>query len=387
MRYCFLIFFLLARLSVVAQDFSVIDSFFSEKVVIKQLAGAVTFVARENEVLHYRSYGFMDIEQAVPMDKNAIIPIASMTKLMTSISILILQEEGRLNIDEPVEKYLPQFSHLKVYVQPNTSETENITTKPTIRHLLNHTAGFVYGGASYVEAGFSNWNRPLPEFIDKITAIPLAFQPGTNYRYSYSHDILGYLIEKISGITLDRFMKERLFVPLGMNDTDFYVPKEKSDRQSDLYRYNGSLEKIDLLGRSVYNRLPVALSGGGGWSDSYGGVVSTVSDFYLLTNWLLNYNNLEHIDILNSNSLKMLTSNQIGKLFASSYNSYKYGFGVGVMEGSDGETKEIFWAGSPYNTYFWVNYDKKEIGILFTNTAPYRHLDMMNKFKEMVNEI
>ena len=382
-----MIFFLLARLSVVAQDFSVIDSFFSEKVVVKQLAGAVTFVARDNEVLHYRSYGFMDIEQAVPMNKNAIIPIASMTKLMTSISILILQEEGRLNIDEPVEKYLPQFSHLKVYVQPNTSETENITTKPTIRHLLNHTAGFVYGGASYAEAGFSNWNRPLPEFIDKITAIPLSFQPGTNYRYSYSHDILGYLIEKISGITLDRFMKERLFVPLGMNDTDFYVPKEKSDRQSDLYRYNGSLEKIDLLGRSVYNRLPVALSGGGGWSDSYGGVVSTVSDFYLLTNWLLNYNNLEHIDILNSNSLKMLTSNQIGELFASSSNSYKYGLGVGVMEGSDGETKEIFWAGSPYNTYFWVNYDKKEIGILFTNTAPYRHLDMMNKFKEMVNEI
>jgi CubicO group peptidase (beta-lactamase class C family) len=153
-----------------------------------------------------------------------------------------------------------------------------------------------------------------------------------------------------------------------------------------LYK-DGSLEKIDLPGRSVYRRLPVALSGGGGWSDSYGGVVSTVSDFYLLTNWLLNHNNLGHIGVLNFNSLKMMISNQIGELFAGSSSSYKYGLGVGVTEGSDGETKEIFWAGSPYNTYFWINYEKKEVGILFTNTAPYRHLDMMNKFKEMVNGI
>ena len=386
MKYCVFALCLLLQHFVAAQDFSPIDSFFSEKTGEKQLAGAITLVARGNEILHFRSYGYMDIEQSAPMDNNAIIPIASMTKLMTSIGILILQEEGKLNIDEPVEKYLPQFRQLKISINSDASETEELDTKPTIKHLLNHTSGFAYGGKSYDEAGFREWNRPLPEFIDKITAIPLAFQPGTNWQYSYSHDILGYLIEKISGIPLDRFLKERLFIPLGMNDTDFYVPKEKSGRQSDLYRYkDGYLEKLDSRFRSVYHHLPVALSGGGGWYDSYGGVVSTVSDFYLLANWLLNYDNLAYTDILNSNSLKMMISNQIGELLVFGRN--KYGLGVGITEGSNGETKEIFWAGSPYNTYFWVNYAKREIGILFTNTAPYGHLDIMNKFKEMVDGI
>ena len=385
MKYYLLTFLLFVQYCVVAQDFFAIDTFFSEKVEQKQLAGAITLVARNSEVRHFRSYGFMDIEQSLPIDKNALIPIASMTKLMTSIGILILQEEGKLNIDEPVENYLPQFRHLKVYIKPEEPKTEKLATKPTVRHLLNHTSGFAYGGKNYDEAGFKEWNRPLSEFIDKITAIPLAFQAGTNWKYSYSHDILGYLIEKVSGVTLDRFLKERLFIPLGMNDTDFYVPEEKSDQQSDLYLYkNGSLEKIDLMGCSAYRCLPVAISGGGGWYDSYGGIVSTVSDFYMLANWLLNNDYLENTNILSSNSLKMMISNQIGELMAG---HYKYGLGVGVIEVNNGETKEIFWAGSPYNTYFWINYEKREIGILFTNTAPYGHLNMMTKFRELVDEI
>jgi CubicO group peptidase (beta-lactamase class C family) len=369
-----------------AQDFSAVDSFFSGKVAEKQLAGAVTLVAREGEIVHFRPYGYRDIEQSLPMDKNAVIPIASMTKIFTSIGILILQEEGKLTIDDPVEKYFPQFRHLKVYVKSGSLETEDLATKPTIRHLLTHTSGFLYGGKSYDEAGFREWNRPLSEFTNKITAIPLAFQPGTNWKYSYSYDVLGHLIESLSGVTLDRFLKERIFLPLGMHDTDFYIPEEKVEQQSDLYLYeNDSLKKIDSRRHSIYRHLPAALSGGGGWYDSYGGAVSTVSDFYILADWLLNRDKNQHTDILSCNSLNIMLSNQIGELAASGQS--KYGLGTGIAVGDNGETKEAFWAGAPYNTCFWIDYGKKEIGIMFTNTVPFGHLDMMNKFKEIVSQL
>jgi len=374
---------LLLQFTIAAQDFSAIDSFFLEKVEKQQLAGAVTLIAREGKILYFRSYGYMNIEQSIPMDKNAIIPIASMTKVMTTIACLILEKEEKLNIDDPVEKYLPAFRNLKVYVSHDSPETEEITVKPTIRHLLNHTAGFLYGGKEYDEAGFNEWNHSLSEFIDEITAIPLHFQPGTKWKYSYSHDILGYLIEAISGTTLDRFLKERLFLPLSMSDTDFFVPEEKSNRQSNLYEYkDDSLKQLDS---KKYNRLPVALSGGGGWYDSYSGVVSSVSDFYLLADWILNYDRNLHPDILSPNSLRIMTSNQIGELMA--FGSYKYGLGVGIMERNTDETKEVFWSGSPYNTYFWIDYEKREIGILFTNTAPSGHLGMTNKFRELAEGV
>lgn len=382
-RQILFIYLLLLQFTVSAQDFLAIDSFFLEKVEQKQLAGAITLVAREGEILHFRPYGYMNIEQSIPMDKNAIIPIASMTKVLTSIGILILQEEGKLNIDDPVANYLPQFHHLKTYVNPNSPETKDLIVKPTIRHLLNHTAGLAYGGKEYNEVGFREWNRSLSEFIDKITAIPLAFQPGTKWKYSYSHDILGYLIEIVSGTTLDCFLKERLLLPLNMNDTDFYVPEEKANQQSCLYKYEDDCLK--QLDSEIYNCLPIALSGGGGWYDSYGGVVSSVSDFYLLTDWILNYDKNFHPDILSVYSLQMMVANQISELF--SFGNSKYGFGVGITEGSESETKEIFWSGSPYNTYFWIDYEKREIGILFTNTAPSGHLDIMNKFKELAGKI
>ena len=391
MKKCYLlILLLLLQYPAVSQNFSAIESFFFEKVKQKQLGGVVALVAREGKILHFNTYGYMDVERSVPMDKNAIIPIASMTKVITSIGILILQEEGKLNLEDPIEMYLPQFCNLKVCVKPDGTETESVVTKPTIRHLLNHTSGLVYSGGNtlpdkqYVEAGFREWNKPLSEFINGIVVIPFAFHPGTMWKYSYSHDVLGYLIEVVSNSTLDSFLKERLFLPLGMNDTDFYIPEEKSGRQSDLYLYkDDSLNKVDSSSNSIYHHLPVALSGGGGWYDSYGGVVSTVSDFYLLADWLLNYDKPTHTDILNPSSLKMMISNQIGELFA--FDNYKYGLGVGITVGSNGLTKEIFWSGSPYNTYFWIDYEKKEIGILFTNTSPYGHLDIMNEFKNKVS--
>lgn len=360
-----------AGAAVSAGNFSAVDSLLMGKISEGSVGGAIALVARDGEIRHFRPYGQMDVGRALPMDRSAIIPIASMTKVVTSIGVLILQQEGKLDIDDPVENYLPQFRNISV-------RGEALVTKPTVRHLLAHTAGLEYGNAAYSEAGFPEWNGTLSEFVDRITDMPLAFQPGTAWKYSYCHDILGLLIEEVSGTSLDRFLKAKIFLPLGMTDTDFYVPAEKVQRQSALYRYEN--DDLITLDREKYHSLPNALSGGGGWFDSYSGALSTVGDYYLLAEWLLTHGATAP-GVLDAALIRLMISNQTGELKA--HKSYDYGLGVGVIENEAGETREIFWSGSPYNTYFWVDYQQHEIGILFTNTAPPRHA-LMDEFKAAV---
>ena len=364
--------------------FSMVDSFFYDKVEEKQLAGAVTLIARGGKIQHLKSYGFLDIENKIPMNSRVVIPIASMTKVITTIAVLMLYEESRLLLDDPIEKYIPEFADIRVLISPDSVETELLHSKPTIRDLLRHTSGMVYSGGNtvtdklYKEAGFRECAGSLHDFVKKVAEIPLAFQPNQKWAYSYSHDVLGYIVENVSGTTLDLFFADRLFKPLGLNNTGFFLPEEKSHMLSNLYVYDKGLLKIDdARDNSIYTRLPETCSGGGGWWSSYGGVVTTIEEFYVICDMLLNYGKYGDATILNRKTVEMMTTNQIGDLDA--YGN-KYGFGVGVIN-SDNRTEEVFWAGSPYNTYFWMNYHKKVVGILLTNTAPYGHLDMMNQFK------
>lgn len=371
---------------------SSIDTFFIDKIDKGQLAGVVALVAKDGEIRHLKAYGYMDVENKTPMNTDVIIPVASMTKIITSIGILQLVEKGKLNLDDPIEKYIPEFRDMKVLITPESHQTEKLVSPPTIRDFLRHTSGMVYSDENsvvdslYKNAGFREWNQPLHVFIEKLTNIPLAYQPGTKWVYSFSHDVLGYLIEVVSGITLDQYFDENIFRPLGLDNTGFWVPKEKSSYLSNLYIYeNESLNINDSRNNSIYNQQPNALSGGGGWWDSYGGLLSTVTDFLTISNILLDFDKYDGKRILRKESVDMMIENQIGDL--SAYGS-KYGLGIGVVSAEDNpnETEEVFWSGSPYNTYFWVNYKKNLACILFTNTAPYSHLDIMNKFKEVVDK-
>lgn len=369
---------------------SKIDSFFCGQINNKKLAGAVTLIARGNKIQYLKSFGYLDIEKSLPLNSDVIIPIGSMTKIITSIAVLILYEDGKFLLNDPIEKYLPELKNLKVLINPDSLLTENLKSKPTIRDFLRHTSGMVYSSRKtitdklYRESGFRNWDKSLPEFVKKVSEIPLAFQPGEKWQYSYSYDVLGYLVEVISGIPLNQFCKERIFNPLGLQNIDFYVPKEKSNQLSNLYNYeNGELKIDDSRYNSKYNQLPKAISGGGGWWDSYGGIVTTVSDFYIISNMLLNYGSYNGQRILSRKMVELMTSNHIGNLGVKGEG---YGLGVGVIKsigeyGEVGSNNEIYWAGAPYNTYFWIDYKEQLIGILFTNTTPWRHLDMMNKFK------
>jgi len=369
---------------------SKVDSFFCDKIYKKQLAGAITLIAKDNKIQYLKSFGYLDIEKSLSMNNDVIIPIGSMTKIITSIAVLILYEDGKFLLNDPIEKYLPELGNLKVLIDPDSILTENLKSKPTIRDFLRHTSGMVYFGGNtitdklYRESGFRNWNKSLQEFVKKVSEIPLAYQPGTKWKYSYSYDVLGYLVEVVSGIPLNQFCKERIFDPLGLKNTDFYVPKEKSNRLSNLYLYeNGELKIDDSRYNSKYNQLSKAVSGGGGWSDSYGGIVTTISEFYTISNMLLNYGICDGRRILSRKTIELMITNHIGNLRGEGKG---YGLGVGVITsiggyGEIGSNNDIHWAGGPYNTFFWIDYKERLIGILFSNTAPFGHLDMMSKFK------
>lgn len=372
---------------------TLIDSYFNNNIKEGKLAGAITLIAVNGKIQHLKAYGFKDIIDSVTMDTDILIPIASMTKVITSIAVLQLHENGDLNIDDPIEKYIAEFKNIAVLKHPDSATIEDLKSKLTIRDFLRHTSGMVYsGGKSYTdklykEAGFREWESSLESFTKKVTEIPLAFQPNSNWRYSYSHDILGHLIEIVSGSSLNDYCMNNIFQPLGLQNTDFYVPKSKSDMLSDLYEYkDDKLILNDNRDSSKYNFLPNAISGGGGWWDSYGGIVTSINDFYILSSMLLNYGSYSGKRILKEETVNSMISNQIGGLDAYS-NKYGLGVGVTLSKVKPNLTEEIFWAGAPYNTYFWINYKDNVIGILFTNTAPFGHLRMMDKFKELTEKV
>jgi len=371
---------------------SQIDSYFDSIVNEGKIAGAITLIAKNGEVHHLKAYGYKDIVDSEVMDTGILIPIASMTKVITSIAVLQLHEKGKLDIDDKIEKYIPEFNQIKVLKYPDSSITEDLQTKLTIRDFLRHTSGMVYsGGKSYTdklyrESGFREWNSSLPSFVKKVTEIPLAFQPNSDWRYSYSHDILGYLVEIVSSSSLNDYCMKNIFQPLGLKNTDFYVPKSKSNKLSNLYIYKDNKLVIDdNKDSSKYSFLPNAISGGGGWWSSYGGIIMSIEDFYKLSSMLLNYGHLNSKRILKEETINSMISNQIGE-----FNAYgrKYGLGVGLALSKENPSKtdEISWAGAPYNTKFWIDYKDNVIGILFTNTAPFGHLGMMDKFKELMEK-
>ena len=289
---------------------TLIDSYFNNNIKEGKLAGAITLISKNGKIQHLKAYGFKDIIDSVTMATDILIPIASMTKVITSIAVLQLHENGDLNIDDPIEKYIPEFKNIKVLAHPDSTTIEDLKTKPTIRDFLRHTSGMVYsGGKSYTdklykEAGFREWNASLSSFAKKVTEIPLAFQPNSNWRYSYSHDILGCLVEIVSGTSLNVYCMKNIFQPLGFKNTDFYVPKSKSDKLSDLYEYkNNKLIINDNRDSSKYNSLPNAISGGGGWWSSYGGIITSIEEFYILSSMLLNYGNYNSLIIIKNETV------------------------------------------------------------------------------------
>jgi len=340
----------------------------------KQLAGMVTLLARHGKVVEFKAYGKKDLSTGAPMTKDTIFRIYSMTKPVTGVAMMILYEEGKWQPSDPISKYIPEFAHLKVFKGVGSDGKmilEDPVHPPTMRELMTHTAGFTYGQFGdtpvhkmYLEQHVQD-SASLQDMIDKLAKIPLVYQPGTQWVYSMSVDIQGYIVEKLSGKSFPDFMHERIFEPLGMKDTGFYVPAEKMARFAEVYHTgeNGELAPGPGTGHSPsdFSKEPSCPSGGGG-------LVSTARDYARFAQMLLNGGELDGVRILAPAAVKMMTLNHLAPaLMTNEFGigafrmklGFGYGYDVGVFTDpiqSDSTVGQgtFTWDGAA-GTWFWVD--------------------------------
>lgn len=293
-----------------------LDAAMQQKVDDKQFAGIVTVLARHGKVVEFKTYGNKNLATGAPMEKDTIFRIYSMTKPVTGVAMMMLYEEGKWQPEDPISKYIPEFANLKVFKGVDNSGEpllEDPIHPPTMLQLMTHTAGFTYGfGTTLVDKMYHDQNvlhsPTLQEMIEKLAKLPLLYQPGTRWVYSISVDIQGYLVEKLSGKSLPDFMRERIFEPLGMKDTGFYVPKEKMDRLATLYRVSDKNEWTPAAAENDLapdlSKVPTMPSGGGG-------LLSTAPDYLRFAQMLLNGGQLDGVRLLAPPTVKLMTSNHL----------------------------------------------------------------------------
>jgi CubicO group peptidase (beta-lactamase class C family) len=361
----------------------------------RKLPGMVTMIARHGKIVSFEKYGLMDV--GTPMQLNAIFRIASMTKPITGVAVMMLYDEGRFQLDDPVSKYIPEFQDLKVFssIDKNGINLVDQVKPMTIRNLLMHTSGLASGGENtpvdsiYRAANLSDGT--LKEMIQKLAKIPLLYQPGTRWNYSRSSDVLAYLVEVISGKPFDVFLKERIFKPLKMEDTDYSVPKEKLNRVAAVYSFADSTG-IKVLSNPEINNLsaPVKFFSGNG------GLVSTATDYMIFLQMLLNKGEYNGVRLLRSKTVELMTSNHIlnetmpnDDFFGPLLTGMGFGFGFAVLKDNNqseeniGSAGSYWWAGSA-NTYFYVDPQKDLILIFMTQFVPNFYYPVCKEFRELV---
>lgn len=344
----------------------------------KHIPGVVMLLAHDDQVIYQQALGMRDPARGTPMTMDAIFRIYSMTKPIVSVAIMMLAEEGRLLISDPIAKYFPALESLQVGVEKTDAEgNKRLELVPaeratTIHDLLRHTSGFTYGvfgdslvKAEYRKAGVDELHTTNEQLVRKLVAVPLAHQPGTMWEYSRSTDVLGALIERLTGQTLDVFLEQRILKPLGMTDSGFWVPPEKQDRLVEPFALDpdtgNSVKLIDVRSK------PSFLSGGGG-------MVSTMADYLRFARMLYNEGELDGVRLLSRKTVRYMTSDHLAALpGAAAHPNFLagpgYGFGLGFAvrthagaATSPGSVGDFHWSGLA-GTYFWVDPQEKLIAI------------------------
>jgi CubicO group peptidase (beta-lactamase class C family) len=353
-----------------------------------RIAGAVGLVARNGKVAYLQSWGMRDMGRAAQMETDAIFRIYSMTKPITSVAVMMLFEEGRFLLSDPVGRYLPELSGVEVAVPPDSASGERTTrrTRPiTIRDLLRHTSGLSYGFFSdtyvdtlYRQAGVLYRDSTLAQMVTTLGDIPLLYEPGTRWHYSVSTDVLARLVEVVSGMPVDEFFHERILDPLGMHDTEFYVDESRRDRFARMYQHDGDGNLMPGDSTQFLEK-PSFLSGGGG-------LTSTASDYVRFAQMLLNGGELDGVRLLGRKTVELMTANHLddGQRVAA------FGFGLGVSvrrelgaDGAQGSLGEYGWGGLA-GTTFWVDPEEELVGVFMVHINPNRDIDFRNQFKNLV---
>jgi CubicO group peptidase (beta-lactamase class C family) len=366
-----------------------------------RLVGGVLLVARRGKVVALDAFGLRDRESASPMTADSIFRIASQTKAIVSVGALILQEEGRLLIGDPVGKYLPEFRETNVAVPKEGGAYEVVKARRpiTIRDLLTHTSGLGYGGGVAADrwkgAGIQGWyfagrDEPIGATVSRMAALPFDAQPGEKWVYGYSTDVLGALVEKVSGQDLETFLRSRVLGPLGMKDTSFYLPEEKEGRLAVVYslregRLARAPEGGGMQAQGEYAKGPRrSLSGGAG-------LLSTASDYARFLQMLLNGGELDGRRILSRNTVRLMTANHVGDLLARTGDAMRgegFGLGVAVREkfgerGTPGTVGEFGWGGA-YHSSYWVDPVEQLVVVYLAQLIPAGDLDDHDKLRALV---
>ncbi len=362
-----------------------------------ELSGAVILIARKGEVVFHRSFGVRDMDENDAMETDDIFRIASQTKALVSTAILMLQEDGKLLIGHPVSRYLPAFENTTVAEDRDGGRYEIVPAKRaiTLRDLLTHTAGVSYGTgpSSHVweKAGIQGWyfadrNEPIRATIDRLAALPFDAHPGEKWVYGYSTDILGAVVEVVSGQTLDVFLRTRLFEPLGMTDTHFYLPTEKVNRLATVYSAteHGLAEAPDpghMVGQGHYAAGPkLSFSGGAG-------LLSTAADYSRFLRMMLGGGELDGTRLLSKKTVKLMTTNHVGDKYAwDSGIGFGLGFRVVLDVGAFGQHSsvgEFGWGGAYHSTY-WVDPAEELVVVYMTQLIPAGELDDQPTLRSLV---
>lgn len=360
------------------------------------LAGQVILVLREGRIVYSAANGSRDREAGVPMTQDSIFRIASQTKAIVSTGIMILQEQGKLDISHPLSRYIPEWGNVQVAVDDgNGGYTLEPARRPiTLRHLLTHTAGMSYGSgpaqAAWEQAGFQGWyfahrNEPVLNSIRKMAALPLDEHPGEAWIYGYNTDILGAVIEVASGMDLASFLRQEIFEPLQMRDTHFFLPQDKADRLAVVYRprRNGGIEAIPSTDGMQSQGLYVQGQGPNRSYSGGAGLLSTARDYARFLQMTLNGGELDGVRILSPKSIELMTVNHLGDI--AFRNGTGFGLGYSVVtdlgnRGSLGSEGEYGWGGAYHSTY-WVDPEEELVVVYLTQLIPSNGLDDYSKLR------
>lgn len=385
---------------IISDRVSKLDAMLDEAIKNQQVPGLVAMILKDGKVVYHEAKGFADVPSNRLMKKDDIFRIASQTKAITSTAVMMLWEEGKFRLDDPISMYIPEFKNPQVLSNFRYADT-SYTTKPsskeiTIRHLLTHTSGLGYGVIDgdermrmiYSKAGitdlFTTENISIEESVKKLAKLPLHHEPGSKYTYSEGLDVLGYLIEVVSGIPFDRFLQERIFDPLGMKDTRFYLSDSQAPRLVTVHTFN----------QGKWNPYPVTFydpeyprKGAKRFFSGGAGLSSTTADYAKFLQMYLNGGVLNGKRILSSHTIETMMKNQVGDLWNGD-KFYGLAFGVvtekGVATGGLGSEGTFDWGGY-FNTQYFADPQENIIGLIFKQTSGAGNGDQTGwKFRQMV---
>jgi len=379
-----------------AEKLDAMKAHFQSYVDENKIAGFTTLVARHGKVAHFEASGVRTLEGGEPMTKDAIFRIYSMTKPVTGVALMMLYEDGKFDLDDPVSKYIPAFADARVFKaagEDGSMLTEPAAREVTIRDLMRHTAGLSYGvfsetpvDMSYRKNQLIGVDQPLGDWVPRLAEEPLLYQPGGAWVYSLAVDVQGYLVEVLSGQTFDAFLAERLFEPLSMKDTAFYVPEGKVDRFVGIYDFDKEKGLAPTQNPLIqdFTKEPLFKSGGGG-------LVSTTTDYWRFAQMMANGGELDGVRILKPETVELMRTDQLPEGVNGIGGKGVIGFGLdfAVVKNAEafggGNAGEYYWGGMA-NTVFWIDPVDEVVAIFMANVLPYGAIDPRTPMRKFVNE-